>query len=475
MPGPATAILGATVVPLDRPGTLPGWGVLVRDGTVVEMRPAEELPIPDGAEIVRAEGRYLLPGFVDMHVHIGFPALLQPADSLDRESLIEECAQDLPLYLANGVTTVRNMSGAPFHLRLAAEIEAGRVLGPRLRTTSPILDGSPPVWSFSPEITDPSQARGAVKGIRDEGYEAIKVYNHLSAAVYEALAAEGRRVGLPVVGHVPFAVGIGGALAAGQRSIEHFRGYDFDPDLPPGASGGPERFRTWLSLTERQLVAYAEATRTAGAWNCPTLVTVDACASVAERGLDALPATARYLTPGLRETMVEGIRRPVFTADVMRTVGEGKLAQLRFLKLLHEAGNRLLAGTDASLLAIVPGFSIHDEMRNFVAAGLTPLEALTCCCRNPALFYGDEDAGRIGPGARADLILLDADPLRDIAHTRRIAGVMANGRWLPVEWLLARLDGAKPGSVLAGPPPPDGRAGPNAFSHLSAGGHTDAA
>ena len=247
------------------------------------------------------------------------------------------------------------------------------------------------------------------------------------------------------------------------------------PRVIEGPSGGPERFRTWLSLTERQLVAYAEATRTAGAWNCPTLVTVDACASVAERGLDALPATARYLAPGLRETMVEGIRRPVFTADVMRTVGEGKLAQLRFLKLLHEAGNRLLAGTDASLLAIVPGFSIHDEMRNFVAAGLTPLEALTCCCRNPALFYGYGDAGRIGPGARADLVLLDADPLRDIAHTRRIAGVMANGRWLPVERLLAMLDGAKPGSVLAGPPPPDGRAGPNAFSHLSAGGHTDAA
>jgi hypothetical protein len=116
----------------------------------------------------------------------------------------------------------------------------------------------------APEITDPSQVRGAVEGIRDEGYEAIKVYNHLSAAVYEALVAEGRRVGVPVVGHVPFAVGIGGALAAGQRSIEHFRGYDFDPDHPPGASGVPERFRTWLSLTERQLAAYAEATPNGG-------------------------------------------------------------------------------------------------------------------------------------------------------------------------------------------------------------------
>lgn len=423
-----TALVGADIVPLEGDAARRDFTVIVENGRIADLGPRDSLPVPDGARIIDARGRHLLPGLADMHVHIGFPALLHHGTP-DAERLEQEAAEDLALYLANGVTTIRNMSGAPFHLELAAAIDEGRIDGPRLRNTSAILDGSPPVWQFSPVITDEARARAVVHEIKAAGYEAIKVYNHLSAPVYRALCEEGRRVGLPVVGHVPFAVGIFGALDASQKSIEHFRGYDFDPGHPPGASAIPERFGTWLKLTDAQLARYAEATDEAGTWNCPTFVVVDAGVEVADRGLGAVPGTFGFIAPGLRKAIVDGIRTPVFTAEVMRVLGRGKARQFDLLRRLHRGRNLLLVGTDCSVLNIVPGVSIHDELANFVAAGLTPGEALACCCRNPPRFYGEDDWGAVERGFKADLVLLDADPLQDIAHTRRIAGVMAQGRW----------------------------------------------
>lgn len=420
---------GANVVVLGSGQTLADWSIIVRGGRIVEMRPSHETVAPEGATVIDCAGGYLLPGFADMHVHIGFPALVAHGNEEEHVRLAAEAADDMLLYLANGVTTVRNMSGADFHLRLAAQIDGGRIPGPRLRTTSAILDGVPPVWDFSPRIADAGDARRAVKEIREKGYEAIKVYNHVSAPAYRALIEEGAASGLPVVGHVPFAIGIHGALSAGQHCIEHFRGYDFDPGHPPGASGVPDRFATWLSMSERQLDAYTRETEKAGTWNCPTLVVVDSGVEAAGHGVASLSPAMRYVAGGLRDYMTEGVRNPVFPPDILQVLGEGKPKQLAFLKRLHQAGNRLVVGTDCSILSIVPGFSIHDEMENFVAAGLTCEEALICCCVNPARYYAEDDWGMVDVGQRADLVLLRKDPRREIGNTRTIEGVMAAGTW----------------------------------------------
>jgi imidazolonepropionase-like amidohydrolase len=293
---------------------------------------------------------------------------------------------------------------------------------------------------MSPQITTTAQAVATARANAEDGDEAIKVYNHLRADVYDALSAEGARLGLPVVGHVPFAVGIHRALAAGQRSIEHFRGYDFDPAHPPGTSGAAGRFGVWLTLSDAALAAYAEETRAAGTWNCPTFTVIGSGLSVAEKGAGCFPPEFRFLPSGLRASMMRSVANPIFTPDATRTLAAGKPRQFALLRMMHAAGNKLLVGTDCSVPNILPGFSIHDELANFVAAGLTPRETLYCCCRNPALFYGEADRGRVAAGCRADLLLLDADPLDDIRNTRRIAGVMARGRWHDRAALRAMLE-----------------------------------
>lgn len=426
--GALVAIVGATVVPVHGPTAVRDATVVVDGERLLAVGPRAEVPVPASARVVDGSGRFLVPGLVDMHVHIGGPALRHEPGSPEYTRLAVEAGDDLELYLANGVTLVRNMWGAPFHRVLDAEVADGRRAGPRVRSVSAILDGVPPVWPRSTQITSEAAARAVVESIARDGYEAIKVYNHLDAQAYFALVVEGRRRGLPIVGHVPFAVGIRGALAVGQRSIEHFRGYDFDPDRPPGTSGVADRFARWLDLDDAALDRLVSATLACNTWNCPTLAVVDATVATATCGLDALPPQMRFVPRGLRAAMHAAVAKPIFTRDVCLTLGAGRPRQLALLKRLHEAGAGLLAGTDAGLPGVLPGFSLHDELALFVAAGLTPLDALACCCRGPASFYGDDAIGRLAPGGYADLILLDADPRRDIGNTRRIAAVVARGR-----------------------------------------------
>jgi imidazolonepropionase-like amidohydrolase len=432
-------ITGATLITLDGGQVIPEGWVVVQDGAITGIG-SGSVTSPEGARVVDGVGLYCLPGLVDMHVHLGFPALQHPAGSAERERLSQEARLELLLYLAHGVTTVRNMWGDPFHLRLAADVEAGRVLGPRVRSTSPILDGAPPVWPTSQTLRDAVEAERVVQEYRKIGYEAVKVYNHLPATVYEHLVRTARDARIPVVGHVPFTVGVYGALAAGQRSIEHFRGYDFDPEHPPGTSTAKPRFSTWADLRGEDLQTLAARTLEAGVWNCPTLVTVSACVGLLEHGSEALPPPDVPLPAGLRAHMQQEVREPVIPAESARYLGASLPKQRLLLKLLHDGGGGLLVGTDAPLLGLVPGASLHAELKEFVAAGLTPLEALKACCTGPSRFYEEPYTGIIRAGYRADLILVDGDPLRDIANTRKVASVVAAGRFHSRDALAGYLD-----------------------------------
>lgn len=451
--GRPIAFVGATVPLLDgRGGVRAGWTVLVigdrgdgSGGTIAAAGPDDAVALPEGALTIDARGKFLLPGLVDMHVHIGFAAIQAGPESPEYDRLVEEAADEALLYAVNGVTTVRNMSGAPFHLALARDIRAGRRPGPQLRTTSAILDGAPPVWPFSPVVTDPAVVSALVERIAADGYEAVKIYNHLSRPVYDALAAAARANGLFLVGHVPFAVGIHRALAARQDTIEHFRGYDFDPDNPPGSSAAPARFSTWLKLTDADLHALAEETRRAGTWNCPTFAVMDAGVEEAAGGAVIPAGLASYVPRGMRAMLRRAAATPIFSPEVLQFIARSLPARQALLRLLHGDGGgnrRLLVGTDAPLHGLLPGVSLHRELAAFVDAGLSPEQALVCCCRRPAAFYGEDASwGRVEAGCRADLLLLDADPLADIANTRRIAGVMAAGRWMPRAWCDAALAG----------------------------------
>ena len=237
---PPFAFEDVDVVPMDTERVLEDQTVLVVDGRIAAIGPADTVDVPDGALRVRGRGRYLMPGLADMHVHCW----------TEEEHL---------LFLANGVTTVRNMWGAPHHLEWRRRAEAGELEGPTVYTTGPLIDGDPPHWPGSVVVTDPEAARAEVARQKAAGYEAVKVYSRLSRECYDAIVEAAREHGLRVDGHVPGAVGIERALEARQDSIEHLEGYFLWDGAPPA---GP--YDGWV-----------RATLEAGTWNCVTLVVIE--------------------------------------------------------------------------------------------------------------------------------------------------------------------------------------------------------
>jgi len=389
-----TAFVDVHVVPMDTEGVLAHQTVLVRDGRIAAVGP--EVAVPADALRIEGRGRYLMPGLADMHVHNWY----------EEEHL---------LFLANGVTTVRNMWGTPLQRKWRREIDAGTRLGPTLHTTGPILDGARPTWPGSTIVTTVEAARAAVRRLKAEGYPSLKVYNALRKDVYAALVAEAREQDVRVAGHVPRAVGIDGALAAPQDCIEHLEGYV-----------------TVEAGRDRELAA---TTAARGVWNCVTLTVY-----WSHLRWDELPdrPEMKYVPFRLRRTWRQMARqRP----------DEEHLERLRRLRrrsremtnALHAAGAKLLLGTDCATPFIVAGWSAHRELQLLVEAGLTPYEALRAGTVDAAAYLR-EDFGAVRVGKRADLVLVEANPLADVRNAARRTGVMVRGRWLPAADLQKRLD-----------------------------------
>lgn len=361
-----TAFVNVRVVPMEREEILHGQTVLVQDGTIARVGPVDDVTVPEGAAVVEGGGRYLMPGLVDAHVHMS--------------------TADAPIYVSHGITSVRNMWGWPELRSLQRRIDEGEVVGPTIYSYSSGLDGPPEYWPYTQLVVTPRQGLEAVAAQADEGWLGIKVYRDLELEVYDAIVAEARLRGLPVVGHVPHRVGISAALAAGQRSLEHLLGYD----LALGGAYGPQG---WAGgLDEQRMHELARETARAGAFNCPTLVILH--------------------------------QRSVATHD----------NRIRAVRILHEEGALLLAGSDAGIDVTFPGSGLRSELQYFVDAGLSPYEALRAATVNVARVLDvPGQFGVVRAGARADLILLEADPLADVSNVATLAGVMLRGLWYPTE------------------------------------------
>ena len=315
---PATTPLvleNVNVIGMTTDRVAPGRTVIIVDGRIAAIGDAT-LSRPAGALVIEGAGRYLLPSLTDMHVHTK--------------------TADIGTYVGAGVTTVRNMWAWPGLAELARRIDQGEVSGPRIISASPGLDGEPAQWPGTRFVLTPDQAQAAVGEQITAGWRWIKVYTRLSLPAYQAIMAEAQKAGIAVVGHVPAAVPIETALDLGQHSIEHLTGYD--TRFSPGRSGT----WAWMAPDTTLYDQLARRTGAAGAWNCPTLA--------------IFSELAKQHGTGARQVIL-GHRRA-------------------FVLALHRAGARILAGSDAGIDVVAPGESLHDELRELVAAGLTPYQAL---------------------------------------------------------------------------------------------------
>ena len=441
---PIVAITHVSVVDVERGRTLGAQTVLIRDGRIAEVGRDAAVRVPSAARVIDGSGRWLIPGLWDMHVHTTGP----------------ESERLLPVYLAYGITGSRDM-GADLDVlrRERARIRAGGSFGPRVVMAGPILDG--PLGAPMPaahrrwriEVTDQESAKRVVDSVARAGADFIKVHERLAPDAYYAIAAEAERVGLPFAGHVPTSVGPADATAAGQRSMEHLVNV---PLACTEAEAESLRARSALEalLGRCSTVDLAPLYRqfaTAHVWQTPTLVVQQTIAlrpsvPAGDPGMRYVPAPVRAM---LRE--VGPFELPPPPADVsqrLRALFEKRLQQVA---TLHRAGVPLLVGTDAP--GVAPGWSVHEELRLFVRAGLTAADALRAATLEPARYLRAADSlGTIAAGRRADLVLLDADPLADIRSTTRIRAVIAGGRVLERATLDALL--ADAARRAAGPPGP---------------------
>jgi cytosine/adenosine deaminase-related metal-dependent hydrolase len=435
---PAVAFVGVTVLPLDGERELEEQTVVVRGERIEALGPTGATPVPPEATRIDARGKFLMPGLVDMHLH------LVPGDG----SGMDPAGQQLALLLANGITTARALVAPPSALLLRERVTRGEVVGPRLLVAAPSLHGK--------SVQGPELARQRVREAKAAGYDGLKTHGSLGRDTYDAMVDEARAQGLRLSGHVTPDVGLARALEAGQQ-VEHLDGY-LAALLPPGdpaaAEFGQVDFGPALArMDPARIPALAEATRKAGVWNSPTLALFDIVASIdAAPRLRALPEM-RYAPPAALEKWT----RELTTGELAREPAEGKrrFVELRraVLRGLHAAGARLLVGSDSPQLFMVSGFALHQEMEAMAEAGLPPLTILQAATRNPAEYLGEAtEWGSVAPGQRADLLLLDANPLRDVKHTRAIAGVMTRGRWLPRAELDAKLEAVA--TAVQAPPAP---------------------
>lgn len=413
---PPVAFVDVSVVPMDTERIVPHQTVVAEAGRITALGPARRVRIPKGAQRIDGRSKFLMPGLADLHVHLNIKG---PAGTISNDAFNT-------LFVANGITTVRNMWGSPDILALRRSIAEGRVLGPQVYTTGPLTDGSPPIWPSSRVVENASQAIDAVKSDKSAGYDAVKVYNKLSPEAYQAIISTAHALGLPVYGHVPNRVGVEGVLAAHQDSIEHVEGYleALDRDPSPGKA--------------EELVA---ATVRAGTWNCVTLVFYQGSVPPDVGSQLLAKPSMLFVPPSARAAWINNRQLRSLTPYQFGRLRLYDQKRKEFVKALHRGGARILVGTDTPNQYVVPGFAVQEELRNLVDVGFTPYQAISAATKDAAEFLKSQDQwGTISVGMRADLILTTANPLEDVRNVSQQAGVMVHGRWLPEKELRTSLE-----------------------------------
>lgn len=378
--------------------------VLISGDTILSVSNADTTDIPETALVIDGEGHYLMPGFGEMHGHI--PPLSQGEQQVN---------DTLFLYLSNGVTTVRGMLGSPGQLQLREDAKSGARLSPTLYLAGPSFNGN--------SISSPTEAEESVTTQVTEGWDLLKVHPGLTRAEYDAMALRAKTLKIDFGGHVPEEVGLLHALVAGQRTLDHLDGYIAELD---GFSN---------LISEEDFRELARKTKNAGVGVVPTSALWKTLIGAGDLETLNQYDELKYIRP---ETVQNWRDRIGFLSEGDPQIHEQN--RLKLLKILQEEGVEILFGTDAPQLFSVPGFSIHHEMDAMEEAGLTNRDILISGTSAIGAYFKDVDQfGTVAPNMRADLILLEGNPLDDLDNLQSPAGVMVRGQWLSRQDIDAEL------------------------------------
>jgi imidazolonepropionase-like amidohydrolase len=408
------AIVGANVVTMTGEFVLERQTVLVSGGAITAVGNEDQIRVPRGAFVIKGHGKFLMPGLAEMHAHVPSGA----GSGAYRDDV-------LLLYAVNGVTFIRGMLGSPEHLALRSALAAHEVLGPRLYTSGPSLNGK--------SVSSAEQGADLVREQKRAGYDFIKLHPGLSRDAFLSIARTAHEVAIPFGGHVSQEVGLRLTFDNHQATVDHLDGYVLavssaadDPTAHPDNIGLANKFEP------SRLADVVARTRAAGTWVVPTQSLSDNLFDrQSPEALDARPEM-RYVPPRLR---ADYRKRKQSMLDIESLTPElsNKYLDIRrqVIRALNDADAGLLLGSDAPQVFNVPGFAAHRELQSMVEAGLTTYQALRMGTAAPAEFVGESGKfGIVSAGASADLVLLDANPLVDIGNTQKISGVLVRGRWL---------------------------------------------
>jgi imidazolonepropionase-like amidohydrolase len=435
-------IQGGSVIDTRTGNALENQTVVIEGDRITRVAPAEKVAVPADARVVDGRGLWIVPGLIDMHVHrAGQPDLVP-----------------LALYVANGVTSIRDMGGNLTLLRLArSEVESGKRLGPRLFFLGPLLDGDPPqVPPLAVIVDTPVHAISTVNFLVDQGVDAIKIYNGISAPVLEAIVRTARVRNVPVVGHVPRALTVSRAVEIGMQGLEHsiIRAADLE---------------AWGVLTREDIdrvnASKSVTAREAMVWRhvdleSPEIAKLIAQLAASKTVLDPTLSTDEYdslfLFPAqashpnnrfLRQSIVDealGAEHQIFKVprELEADARSGVEKRRAFIGMCHRTGVKIVAGTDGPGIGhLAPGFGLHRELELLVMAGLKAPDAIRAATFEAAAALGHEkELGTVAEGKLADLVIVRADPRVSIANMAQIEAVVLRGQFLDRARLNSMLD-----------------------------------
>lgn len=420
------AFRDVTVIPMIGPRSLEHQTVLIRGDRIVAVGAAAAVSIPPDATVIDGAGKYLMPGLADMRVRLPF------------DSTGLAARNTLTLLIANGVTTVRMWGGQARHLAMRDSISRGEVLGPSMYVVGSAVGAVPGNTDDMRRVLGPAETARFAERMKLAGYDFIQVNTSALRQEYEALAGAARRVGIPLTGAVPTDAGLERVIKARQASIENLDGYlpTLERDNSPVRLADPfTRARQLVRFYDPEKIAPLGASlREANVANTPTLFInhVTFTEHTAEE-MAAWPEM-RYVAPAVLQDWSRRKRRATDQQTDPKYGPQYLEYRNQLVKGLADTGAPILVGSDALGAFLVPGFSTLYEIHSLTVAGLTVAQALEAATRNAARFLGAEsEFGAVAPGMRADLLLLNANPLTHVGNLTEPAGVMLRGRWIPSE------------------------------------------